>query len=285
MTARTALVTDSTSNLSHDLAAEHHIYMAPLYVVWGDESLKDGIDLTEPELFGRLSESSDIPKTSQVSPQDFATMFEEARSAEQADEVVCGVLSSDLSGTYASAMQAKDMVDFPVHVVDTRQTSWALGFTMLAAARARDAGAGPDDIVGVIEETARRTHLVFTIESLEYLHRGGRIGSASRLLGSALNIKPVLELKDGIVSPGDKVRTRKRAVDHLLKMAVAPAGGRPVVRLAVIHGGVADEAQALLEKAVETFKPPHETYLSFVTAVLGVHVGPGALGIIVEWSA
>ena len=142
----------------------------------------------------------------------------------------------------------------------------------------------PIGIVKVVEETAQHTHLVFTIESLEYLHRGGRIGNASRLLGSALNIKPMLELKDGIVSPGDKVRTRKRAVEHLLKMAVAPAAGRPVVRLAVIHGGVEDEAQVLLEKAIETFQPPQETYLSFVTAVLGVHVGPGAIGIIVEWS-
>jgi DegV family protein with EDD domain len=282
--SHTALVTDSTCNLYPELARQQCIHVVPLYILWDEESYKDGIDLKEPELFRRLAAGANhLPKTSQASPQDFVEAFRRAREAENADAVVCAVISSDLSGTYASAIQARDVVDFPVHVVDTRQASWALGYAMLSAAAARDAGAGPEDIVEVIQKTAAHSHVLFTIESLDYLYYGGRIGNASRLLGSALNIKPVLELKDGIVSPVDKVRTRKRAVATLLRTAASYAAGHPVCRLAVIHGDVEDEAKLLLDEAVACFIP-RETYLSYATAVLGVHIGPGTLGIVIEWS-
>jgi DegV family protein with EDD domain len=282
MTTRVALVTDSTCNLPHDLAAERHIYVAPLYVLWGETSYRDGVDITEPELFRRMLEADDeLPKTSQVSVQDFVDLFEKARQTESADEVVCAVISCDLSGTYVSAMQAKDMVDFPVHVVDTRQTSWALGFPVLSGADARDAGASAEEMVQAIVDAARRSCIVFTVESLHYLHRGGRIGNASWLLGTALSIKPLLELQDGLIEAADKVRTRKRAAEHLIKVAEERAGGHPIQRLAVMHGGNEAEARELLDKGVEKFTPS-ESYLSYVAAVLGVHVGPGALGVIVQ---
>lgn len=284
MASKVALVTDSTSNIPLDLAANRHIHVVPLYVIWDTGSLREGVDIQAPDLFRRLATSPDIPKTSQASPQDFVDAFQSAREAEGADEVVCPVISCDLSGTYASAIQAKELVDFPVHVVDTRLTSWGLGFVALAAAEARDAGANPDQIVSAIRDTASRTHVYFTIESLEYIHRGGRIGNAARFLGSALNIKPMLELREGIVSPVDKVRTRKRVIDHLLKVAVAFADGKPAVRLATIHGDAEPEARDLLERAADRLNP-RESYISYATAALGVHLGPGALGIIVERSA
>jgi len=280
---RTALVTDSTSNLYPELAAEKRIHVVPLYIIWDEKSYRDGVDLKEPELFRRLARTDHLPKTSQASPQDFVESFLQAREAEQADEVVCAVISSDLSGTYASAMQARETVDFPVHVVDTRQVSWSLGYTVLSAAAARDAGAGPGEIVEAIQRTAAHSCVLFTIESLDYLYYGGRIGNASRLLGSALNIKPVLEIKDGVVFPVDKVRTRGRAVETLLKAAAKHAAGHPICRLAVIHGDVEEEAKALLDEASARFQP-RETYLSYATAALGVHVGPGTLGIVIEWS-
>lgn len=284
MAPKIALVTDSTCNLFPEQAAARHIYAAPLYILWGEESYKDGIDIHEPEFFKRLAASTDLPKTSQVSPQDFAEMYRKARETEGADEIVCATISADLSGTYASAVQAKEMVDFPVHVIDTRQATWGLGFAMLAAADARDAGASREEIVRIIEDTSSRSHLFFTIESLEYLHRGGRIGNASRFLGSALNIKPVLELKEGIIFPVDKVRTRKRALEQLLKAAQTFAAGQPVTRLAIIHGGVEVEAKVFFDRMVECFHP-REQYISYVTSVLGVHIGPGAIGIVVERSA
>lgn len=281
---RTALVTDSTSNLPRELAVQRHIYMAPLYVMWKEKSYKDGVDITDEEFFRRLRVEDELPKTSQVSAQDFAELFEQAHKAESAEEIVCATVSSDLSGTYASAIQAKEMVKFPVHVLDTRQVSWALGFPVLAGADARDSGAGAEAIVQTIRETALRSCLIFTVESLHYLHRGGRIGNASWLLGSALSIKPLLELKDGVVEAADKVRTRKKAVEHLLKTAEERAAGHPIQRFAVMHGGVEEEARALLATGKERFHP-QESYLTYVTAVLGVHVGPGALGVIVQWQA
>jgi DegV family protein with EDD domain len=283
-----ALVTDSTCNLPPALAAERHIYVAPLYVIWGEKSYKDGIDITEEELFDRLAKigtKGTLPKTSQVAPQDFVTLFEQARAAENADEVVCAVLSSELSGTYASAVQAREIVDFPVHIVDTLQASWALGFPVLAGAEARDAGATPAEIVATIQQAAQHTKLLFMVESLDYLHAGGRIGGAARLVGTALNIKPILEVtNEGVINAADKVRTRKRAVGHLLKLAEQQAGGAAIRRLAVIHSGAPEDAEALLAQACEKLAP-QDHYLSFITAVLGVHVGPGALGIIVNWTA
>jgi DegV family protein with EDD domain len=166
--------------------------------------------------------------------------------------------------------------------VDTRQTSWALGFSVLAGANARDTGASAEEILQTIRRSAENSCLLFTVETLEYLRRGGRIGHASYLLGSALNIKPVLELKDGVIHAADKVRTRKRAAEHLVKLAEQHAAGRTVKRVGVIHGAVEEEAQKLLEDGVARFNP-QEKYVTYVAAVLGVHIGPGALGIIVEW--
>jgi len=283
MAGRIALVTDSTCNLTPDLVAARHIYTAPLYVLWGEASYRDGIDITEEELFAKMLTANDLPKTSQVSVQDFVDVFQRAREAESADEVVCAVISCNLSGTYASALQAKEMVDFPVHLLDTRQTSWALGFAMLSGADARDAGASAPEIVEAIRSGAQRSVLIFTVESLKYLHRGGRIGNASWLLGTALNIKPLLELQNGVIEAVDKVRTRKKAAEHLIKVAEERAAGHPFERLAIMHAGAGDEARVLLSQAVEQLSPK-ESYISYITAVLGVHVGPGTLGIIVQWA-
>jgi DegV family protein with EDD domain len=282
--ANTALVTDSTSNLPHTLAADRKIYIAPLYVMWGEEMFQDGVDLTEAEFYRRLRDTEELPKTSQVSVQDFVELFQMARQLEKADEVVCAVISSELSGTHASAIQASEMVDFPVHVIDSLQVSWALGFPMLSAADARDAGGGPQTIVQAIQDAIQRQHPLFTIENLEHLHRGGRIGNARLLLGSALRIKPVLALNKGIVDLVENVRTRKRALAHLLQDIADHAAGRDVARLAVVHGDVEDEAQTLLDEAIERFSPA-EQYLSYATPVMGVHTGPEAIGIIAEYAA
>lgn len=282
MAKRIALVTDSTCNIPADMAAERRIYTAPLYILWDDESFRDGIDISAEAFYKRLAASKTLPKTSQVSVQDFVDLFEKAREAEQADEVICTVISSELSGTYASAVQAAVQVDFPVRLIDTLQTSWALGFPVLAGADARDAGADPASIEQVIRSAMVRQRLIFTIDSLEYLHKGGRIGNARLLLGSALHIKPILELDSGIVSSAENVRTRKRAVEQMLTVAVLRAGGCTIRRVAAIHGDAEGEVQRLLEQAKARFQP-EESHKSYITPVLGVHVGPGALGIVVEW--
>lgn len=283
MTTRTALVTDSTANFPAELAAERHIYVAPLYILWGEECYKDGVNINAEEFYDRLAVSEELPKTSQVSLQDFVSLFQTAHDSEKADEIVCAVISSELSGTYASAVQAREVVDFPVHIIDTYQTSWALGHAVLSGAEARDRGASPAEIVQVIEQTAARQRLIFTIESLEFLHRGGRIGHARLLLGSALHVKPILFLgDDGIVASAGSARTRKRAAAHLLEVAREHASNNPIGRLVVIHGGAEDEANQLAEYANEALSP-QTVSVSYVTPVLGTHVGPKSLGLIVEW--
>ncbi len=279
-----ALVTDSTSNIPPDIAAKRRIHVAPLYILWGDESYKDGIDLTDIVLFQRMQETTLLPKTSQVSVPDFVAVFEAAQHNEGAEAIVCPVISEELSGTYASAIQAAEQVDIPVHVIDTRQTSWGLGFAVLAAADARDNGASVEEIVHTIKQAAANSQVIFTVDTLDYLHRGGRIGKASWLVGSALSIKPLLVLQDGVIHAVDKVRTHKRAVEHLLKVADHHIKGRQVKRLCIIHSGPEDEARGLLTDAKARFSPG-ETYLTYVAAVIGVHIGPGALGIIVEWDS
>ncbi|MCZ2095812.1 MAG: DegV family protein [Anaerolineae bacterium] len=284
MAARTAIVTDSTCNLPPDLARERGIHVVPLYVVWGDESLRDGIDIHEQEFYARLRASKDIPKTSQATPQDFVLAFEQARAAANADEVVCAVVSSALSGTYASAILAQDMVDFPVQVIDTRQVSWALGHVTLAAADARDNGASADEIAATARDAAARQQLVFTIDSLEHLKRGGRISSGKLFVGSALNIKPVLVVREGVIEAVENVRTRKRALQQLPKVAADVLDGRQVKRLSVLHADAEAEGRAVLEQAQQQFQP-EEIMFAYATTVLGVHAGPGAVGLVVEWSA
>lgn len=284
MAARTAIVTDSTSNLPPELARDRRIHVVPLYVVWGDQSLRDGVDIQEPEFYARLRASREIPKTSQATPQDFTELFARIRAEENVDEIVCIVLSSELSGTYASAILARGMVDFPVHVIDSRQVSWALGHAVLAAADTRDQGATPDEIAAAAQEAAPRQHLVFTIESLDYLRRGGRIGSGRLLVGSALNIKPVLTVRDGVIEPLENVRTRKRALQQIIKTAAKLVDGHPVTRLTVLHADAEDEGREVLELARAQFELA-EIPMTYATTVLGVHTGPGAVGLVIERGA
>ena len=279
MAARTAIVTDSTCNLPPELAAERRIYVAPLYVLWGEQSLRDGIDIQEIEFYQRLRSTTDIPKTSQVTPQDFATLFEQARAEEEADAIVCVVLSSELSGTYASATLARGMVDFPVHVVDSRQVSWALGHAALAGADARDQGASPEERSG--GDASARQHLVFTIDSLNTCG-GGRIGSG-KLFGQRC-IKPVLTLRDGVIEPLENVRTRKRALERLSTAAEKLLDGKKVGRLSVLHADAEAEALTVLEAARAKFSPT-QSHIAYATTVLGVHAGPGAVGLVVEWQS
>lgn len=281
MTARTALVTDSTCDLPRDLVAERRIHIVPLYVLWGEETMRDGVDLKTPDFYRMLEASEEIPKTSQASPQDFAEAFTAAREAQNADEVVCAVLSEQLSGTYASAIQARAMVDFPVHVIDTRQTTWALGHAVLSGAAARDSGAAPGEVAEVIRQVAMRQRILFTVENLDYLRRGGRIGKARLLLGTALNIKPVLQLRDGVVASVDNVRARRRALERILVEAASFAGDHPMRRVAVMHGNAEADAQYLFEEVKRRFKP-EEIRLGYVGMAIGVHTGPGVLGLIVE---
>lgn len=277
MTARIALVTDSTADIPPTLAQERQVYVVPLYVIWGADNLKDGIDITPDDFFKRLPSDPILPTTSQPSPAEFAEIYQQARDETDAEAVMALTISADLSGTYASAQQATRMVDFPAYAIDLRSASIGTGLGVLEVADARDSGASPEEILALARSLPARIRLYFLLGTLEYLHKGGRIGGARRFLGTALNIKPILQIRDGRVEAHESVRTRKRAFSRLVEIfweVIDPA--RPL-RVGVLHSAAEEDADALGKAIVERCQPT-SLVKTQVGATIGVHAGPGAVG-------
>jgi DegV family protein with EDD domain len=274
--ANVAIMTDSTCDIPSDLIEEYRINVVPLYVVWGDEELLDGKDIDNAGFYARLPQDPIHPKTSQPTPTDFVHAVEEL----DADEVVVIALSAALSGTCDSALQARESLDIPIHVFDSRSLSMGLGWQVLAAARERERGGSVDDIIAAAERVRDRLSLLLTVDTLEYLHRGGRIGSAAKLLGSVVQVKPVLEVdhKTGVLEVAGKVRTRKRALREIVDETFRRLDGSEPMRVGVLHGGAPEDARMLVEKVKEN-NDPLELVMTQITPVLGVHGGPGVVGI------
>jgi len=193
--------------------------------------------------------------------------------------VLAILVSQKLSGTIQSAQSAKDM--FPgarIEIVNSESTAMAMGFQVLAAARAAEAGKSFDEVLAVAKDARNHTGVVLVVDTLEFLHRGGRIGGAARLLGTALNLKPILELQDGVIEAVERVRTRSKAQARLLSLLEERINGRPNLRLAVLHAAAEQEARQLLDEAAKRLNPM-ETVFSEVSPVVGAHVGPGTLGL------
>ncbi len=277
MSKPVAVITDSTATIPEHLVQEYNITVVPLQVIWGTETYLDGVDITPAEFYRRLRTSKDIPTTSQPSAGAFAEVYR--RLHEQGYDILAVLISSKLSGTIASAEQAKEMVpEARVEIVDSLQVAMSLGFQVLAAARAVAEGADLMQAKAVAEQARDRAGVLLLVETLEYLHRGGRIGGAARLFGSMLNIKPILEVQNGRVEPVEKVRSRKKALRRLVDLAVDRMGGREPVRVAVLHADAEAEAQRLMDMLKEKVTPV-EAYITPVSPVVGVHVGPGTVGI------
>jgi len=274
--SRIAIVTDSTAYLPPELVAQYDIYVMPQQLIWGDETFRDGVTINPPTFYERLSRSTDIPTTAQASAGEFAALFAEA--AHNADGIVGVFISTGLSGTVASALAAREFLPgLPIEVVDSRSTTMGLGFITLAAARAAAEGKGLAEVATAARELVPRVNVLFVVETLEYLHRGGRIGGASRLLGSALRIKPLLHLTEGRIDALGRVRTKRKAVQHMLEMMAERVGDAPV-HAAVIHANTPDEAVRLQRQVRERF-PCAELYLAELSPVIGTHAGPGTVGV------
>lgn len=275
--SQVAVVTDSTSSLPHDLAEQYSVRIAPQVLIWGTENLYDGIDITAGEFYERLKTTDVMPTTSQATVASFKEIFEGHVSAGK--DIVAVVLSHKLSGTYQSAMQAKEM--FPqanIEVVDTGTVAMALGFHALAAARVAERGGSLEEVAAVAQEDPENVGLVLMLDTLEFLHRGGRIGPTQRLLGTALRMKPILEVADGEVRPLERVRTRSKATDRILEIFADRVEGKRPLRVAVHHTGVPEDA-AEVAKAVEERFQPDEMVECTIGPVVGVHAGPGAVAI------
>lgn len=272
------LVTDSAANLPEQIVRQFNIEVVPLKVIIGEETYREGVDISAEQFYDLLSTSEVMPTTSQPAPQDFADVYEPILDA--GDEIVSIHLSSDLSGTYNSAVQGAALFeDAPISIVDTRLVSAGQALVVVAAARALDAGATRNEIVTQLQYMRRRTSLLFVLDTLEYLKRGGRIGAASAFIGTMLRIKPILQIQEGVVQPLDRVRSRRRALERLTDVIYDRFGDRPVW-VGLAHAQTYDEANELLQSCHEHLDVEFEL-TSVVGPVVGTHGGPGTIGVAV----
>jgi DegV family protein with EDD domain len=288
---RVALITDSTCDLPKELIEEYNITVVPLHVIWGDETFRDRVDLDPKVFYQRLAEDPRYPTTAHPTPEGFLATYE-AAIEEGAKEIVVITLSSWLSGAFGAASQACTMLDSPVHVFDSRGTTMSLGWQVLAAARAREVGgdlstsAGQARAMLEAADAVRSSVILYvSLDTLDYLHKGGRIGGATKFIGSLLNVKPLVYVdhETGKVEAGGRVRTRKRALDTLyerffeaLGMQEASAAGE--LHIAVMHGDAPQDAQRLIER-IEREYSPAELLTDITGPVLGVHTGPRAIAL------
>ena len=275
-----AVVTDSTAYLSDELIEGYGIYVVPLYVVLAGHSGREGWDIGPGDVARALGVRGQTVSTSRPTPGDFVAAYRRALAA-GADRLVSIHLSSELSGTWDAARLAASQVgEHIVTVVDSRSAAMGAGFAVLAAARSAAAGADAATVARAAQETADATRTFFVVDTLEYLRRGGRIGSAAAILGSALAVKPVLHVQDGRVVPLEKVRTSARALNRLVQRAVEAAGQGPV-SVAVHHLAAPERAERLAVELRDRLPQLRELHVSELGAAIGAHVGPGAVGIVV----
>lgn len=274
---RIAILTDSTAYLPYETINRYHIEVVPLKVNWKGETYQDGIDLTPQEFYTRLENETELPTTSQPSIQDFIQVFE--RLAQDHDAIIAPLISSGISGTVASAQAAAAQFNrIPVEVIDSHTTSAGLALIVLVAARAAAGGKNAAQIKEAALAAIKNFNTFFMVDTLKYLHLGGRIGGASRYLGSALNIKPILYFNDaGKIDALERVRTRRKALDRLAELVIAKANGRPV-HLGLIHANAFENAR-YVGKALEASLKCEEVITLELSPVIGSHVGPGAIGV------
>ena len=275
------IVTDSSCDLPPALAAEHGIDVVPLTVRFGDEEFVDRVELTAEEFWARCVSTGVVPQTAAPSPAAFEAAFRRAKDDGCAG-VVCVTLSGDLSSTLSSAETAARQVagEVPVRVVDSRSVTMALGSMCVSAARAAALGKAMDDVVAVVDDMVGRTRVYATLDTLENLRKGGRIGGAAALLGSMLSIKPVIAVVDGRVEKESRQRTRAKSLRYLADK-VREAGS--VENLAVVHGEAPDVD--FLVDLLSHERPGHDVVVAHIGAVIGAHAGPRAVGVTFQLTA
>jgi DegV family protein with EDD domain len=272
------VVTDSTADLPESLVRKHHLTVVPLHVHFGEEDYRDGVDIWASEFYHKLETGGVLPHTSQPSPGDFLQVYE--RLTSDGSEVVSIHLSRVLSGTHQSAELARHLLPKPaVTVVDSTSASLGLGLIVLEAARRAEEGAGREEVAEAARRASRRFVLFFVVDTLEYLQKNGRLGRASAFLGSLLNIKPLLTLEDGVVTPVEKVRGKGKALGRMFDLLQERVGRKPT-RAAVVHADRPDEALGAVEQLKQQFNLVEPPVVGDIGPVIGSHVGPGTIGVI-----
>ena len=267
------IVTDSTADLTPEQQRAAGITVVPLNVHFGDEVFRDHVDLSTDEFFRRLKASPQLPRTSQPSVGAFEEAYRSLRQG--GDEIVSVHLSSKVSGTYNSALMAAQSVgEGKIDVVDSLSTSMALGFIALEGAKLARAGRDRQAVADCLRGLVHKARVICVVDTLTYLERGGRIGKARALLGSLLNVKPILQLKDGEVVPLGRARGRPQALNRLVELLERDGKVR---QLAIMHGAAQTDAEQLRERVASSY-PGVDIQLTEIGAVLGTHTGPGVIG-------
>jgi len=277
MPSRIALVTDSTSQIPPEWVAERGISVVPVEVIINGLAYSEGVDISSAAITAAMYAHEDV-STSRPAPSRFLDAYRQA-AAGGAEQIVSAHLSAELSGTYQSALLAATDSPVPVEVVDSRTVSMGLGFAVLSGSDVARAGGSVADVVAAIKGRAGATRVLLYVDTLEYLRRGGRIGAASALLGNVLRMKPILTVRDGVVTPLEKTRTSAKALTRLAELAIESAG-RGDVDICVQDLDTIERNRELAETLA--FKLPSANITrGSVGAVVGSHVGPGALAVIV----
>jgi DegV family protein with EDD domain len=275
-----AVVTDSTSDIPKGLAKQYGISVVPLSVIHEGVVYRDGIDITPEQFYPMLEKADSLPTSSQPSPSQFMDVFKPL--IESGKQVLSFHLSRALSSTVDSArLAAQQLAPDRIHVVDTCSISYGIAVQAIEAARLAMEGRAVPAILERIDRLKNRSDVLFSLNALDYLHKGGRIGKVSSLVGNLLNIKPIVHVQDGVYVPIGKVRSMKQAVTGMVDF-LANKFGADKVRVGVGHGQAIDFAKMILEQAVSRLNVVEEPVLFDVGPVIGVHTGPGTVGISVH---
>ncbi|HAS05006.1 MAG TPA: DegV family protein [Dehalococcoidia bacterium] len=267
------IVTDSTSDLPQELIEEFEITIVPAYVQFGGKTYRDGVDISQDEVYKKMLDDEIVVKTSQPPPADFITVYK--KLLEEANEIISLQVTGKLSGIFNSAVQAKEMIGAGdrITVVDSQSTSMGLGLTTLSAARMAKAGEGLMEIMEEIKSSLSRTHLWGIFDTLKYLYLGGRIGNAKALLGGMLRVKPMLTMANGELQPTGLARSRSKGLDKLFEHVKNYFNIQDV---AIVHSTTPEDAQSLKER-IGTIFDKNNIHISRLGPALGVYGGPGTL--------
>lgn len=272
----TAIVVDSTADFPEAPSLYPNFRVVPLYVRFGDESFRDYEEMTPDRFYERLAQAPELPTTSQPTPGDFLAVYEELLPSYE--RILSLHISSTLSGTFASAQTAVGMAGDKVRVIDSRTASASLAMMALGVQRRLERGTTDDEVDAFVERYRREHSLLFTVNTLEYLAKGGRIGRAAALAGNLLNVKPILTIRDGEVVPLKKVRGNHKAFAEFRELFVATSTDSPDLKVGIAHAAAPDRLAALRE-LVEHERPNAQIeIMTTLGAVVGTHAGPGTVG-------
>ncbi len=270
------VITDSSAYIPENALTGLNVKVIPLWLLWGDESYRDGVDIQPVTFYAKLREARMLPTSSQPTVPEFIEFYREA--AKDADTIVSVLVSTKMSGTILNAQTAVDKLpDLDIHIVDSLNCSMGLGHVVLAAARAAAEGKSVVEVIAAAEAMRERINFIFVVDTLEYLHKGGRIGGAKRLMGTALRVKPLLEFRGGQIEPLEQVRTKNKAYARLLEIAAERLGSRPMAEATVVDIDNPVDGEAVSKMVIERFNPK-VVHRSQVSPVVGTHTGPGTIG-------